>query len=93
MRSQAVVDQVIDDAWIGQGRGVAETGALGSISLAAILRRMRRMILPERVFGRPGAHWIRSTFGDRADLLGAHQLDQFLLQFVGRLLAPAISVT
>src|SRR3990167_505180 len=31
-----------------------------SSSLAAILRRMRRMILPERVLGRPGAHWIRS---------------------------------
>ena len=29
-------------------------------SFSAILRRMRRMILPERVFGRPGAHWIRS---------------------------------
>jgi len=26
------------------------------ISLAAILRKIRRMILPERVFGRPGAH-------------------------------------
>src|SRR5690554_8193824 len=31
-----------------------------SISLAAILRRMRRMILPERVLGRLGAHWIIS---------------------------------
>jgi Flp pilus assembly protein TadG len=29
-------------------------------SSSAILRRMRRMILPERVFGRPGANWIRS---------------------------------
>src|SRR4029079_18705609 len=27
---------------------------------SAILRRMRRMILPERVFGRPGANWIWS---------------------------------
>jgi hypothetical protein len=41
------------------------------------------MILPERVFGRPGAHWMMST-GDRADL-GPTQLDQFLLQLVGRL--------
>ena len=31
-----------------------------SVSLAAILRRMRRMILPLRVFGRPGAHWMAS---------------------------------
>src|SRR5260370_29713729 len=29
-------------------------------SSSAILRRMRRMILPERVLGRPGANWIRS---------------------------------
>src|SRR6185295_1910300 len=29
-------------------------------SSSAILRRMRRMIFPERVFGRPGANWIRS---------------------------------
>jgi antitoxin HicB len=29
-------------------------------SSSAILRRMRRMILPERVFGRPGANWMRS---------------------------------
>src|SRR5262249_9718196 len=27
-------------------------------SSSAILRRMRRMILPERVLGRPGANWI-----------------------------------
>src|SRR6202046_1764593 len=31
-----------------------------SVSLAAILRRMRRMILPLRVFGSAGAHWIAS---------------------------------
>src|SRR6266513_2085352 len=29
-------------------------------SSSAILRRMRRMILPERVFGRLGANWMRS---------------------------------
>src|SRR5437868_6076031 len=31
-----------------------------SSSLQAILRKIRRMILPERVFGKAGAHWIRS---------------------------------
>mmetsp|Transcript_3434 Transcript_3434/g.7500 ORF Transcript_3434/g.7500 Transcript_3434/m.7500 type:complete len:253 (-) Transcript_3434:511-1269(-) len=31
-----------------------------SSSLFAILRRMRRIILPERVFGRPGAQWMTS---------------------------------
>src|ERR1019366_117874 len=30
------------------------------MSPSAILRRMRRMILPERVLGRPGANWITS---------------------------------
>src|SRR5207245_11508697 len=29
-------------------------------SPSAILRRMRRMILPERVLGRPGANWMMS---------------------------------
>src|SRR5579862_5755602 len=32
------------------------------VSPSAILRRMRRMILPERVLGRPGANWITSGF-------------------------------
>ena len=44
------------------------------------------MILPERVFGRPGAHWMWSGVRDRADLL-AHPLREFLAQRVGRLLA------
>ena len=44
------------------------------------------MILPERVFGRPGANWIRSGEAIGADLL-AHPADQFLPQLVGRLLA------
>jgi len=30
------------------------------ISFSAILRKMRRMILPERVLGRPGANWMTS---------------------------------
>ena len=29
-------------------------------SSSAIFRKMRLMILPERVLGRPGANWIRS---------------------------------
>ncbi len=46
------LDQVLHHSRIGQGRGIAETVQL----VAAILRRIRRMILPERVFGRLGAH-------------------------------------
>ena len=42
------------------------------------------MILPERVFGRPGANWITSRRGDRADFL-AHPADQFLAQMFVRL--------
>ena len=38
------------------GSASVEMSPSWSCSLAAILRRMRRMILPERVFGRPGAH-------------------------------------
>jgi len=42
------------------GSASVEVSPRPSVSLAAILRRMRRMILPLRVFGRPGAHWITS---------------------------------
>jgi hypothetical protein len=38
------------------GSAKVEVSPSWSCSLAAILRRMRRMILPERVFGRLGAH-------------------------------------
>ena len=31
-----------------------------SVSSVAILRRMRRIILPERVLGKPGAQWMTS---------------------------------
>ena len=44
------------------------------------------MILPERVFGRFGANWIRSGEAIGADFL-AHPVDQFLAQILGRLLA------
>ena len=55
-------------------------------SSSAILRRMRRMILPERVFGRPGENWIWSGEAIGADLL-AHMRDQLLAQLLARLLA------
>jgi polyribonucleotide nucleotidyltransferase len=38
----------------------AKIGEVYTGTVARILRRMRRMILPERVLGRPGAHWITS---------------------------------
>ena len=40
------------------GSASVEMSPSASCSLAAILRRIRRMILPERVFGSPGAHWM-----------------------------------
>lgn len=45
----AIFDQVVHDARIGQRRGIAQQRQL----LLAILRRMRRMILPERVSAGP----------------------------------------
>ena len=40
------------------GSASVEVSPRCSCSFAAILRRIRRMILPERVFGSPGAHWM-----------------------------------
>src|SRR5579859_17488 len=42
------------------GSASVEVSPRLSVSFAAILRRMRRMILPLRVFGSAGAHWIAS---------------------------------
>ena len=42
------------------GSASVEVSPSAPNSSSAILRRMRRMILPERVLGRPGANWIRS---------------------------------
>src|SRR5512140_1290834 len=42
------------------GSARVEVSPSVSNSSAAILRRMRRMILPERVLGRPGAQWMTS---------------------------------
>jgi hypothetical protein len=38
------------------GSASVEVSPMLSISLSAILRNIRRIILPERVFGSPGAH-------------------------------------
>jgi hypothetical protein len=50
------LDELVDDVWVGQRRDVAQS----VYSPAAILRRMRRMILPLRVLGRPGVIRISS---------------------------------
>jgi acetyl-CoA C-acetyltransferase len=73
---------------IGQRRGVARAVR----SLAAILRRMRRMILPERVFGRPGRPLDDIGRGDRADLL-AHPARPAPCAAPRSAPRPAISVT
>ena len=52
-----------DELRTTEGRLILDPGAfyiLVSRESVAILRRIRRMILPERVFGRPGAHWMTS---------------------------------
>ena len=42
------------------GSASVEVSPSAPNSSSAIFLRIRRMILPERVFGRPGANWIRS---------------------------------
>ena len=42
--------------WTTAGSASVEMSPKLSSSFAAILRRMRRMILPDRVFGKQGAH-------------------------------------
>ena len=50
-----------------------------SMSCAAILRKIRRMILPERVFGSAGANWIKSGVAI-GEIAVPHMGDQFLAQ-------------
>ena len=52
----SVGEEVVNDGRIGEGGGVAEVRGV----VFGDLRRMRRMILPERVLGKPGAQWITS---------------------------------
>ena len=57
-RSRLVLlDQPLHDLRLGEGRQVPEPRRTRT---PAILRRIRRMILPLRVFGRPEAMWITS---------------------------------
>jgi hypothetical protein len=49
---QSLPDEAFDDTRLGKRGDVAQL----VVFARAILRRMRRMILPERVFGRLGAH-------------------------------------
>src|SRR5256885_14898700 len=60
-------------------------------SSSAILRRMRRMILPERVLGRPGAHWIRSGWAIGPISLRTHWPSSLRSASLGS--TPAFSVT
>ena len=46
-----------------------------AISPSATLRRIRRMILPERVLGRPGAHWMTSGWA-KGPISAPHPGDQ-----------------
>jgi hypothetical protein len=50
----AIVDEVVDPRRLGERRGVAETAELVLGDLT------QRMTLPEHVFGRLGANWIKS---------------------------------
>ena len=82
-----VVDQFTNYGRIGEGRGSPST----PYSFSAILRRMRRMILPERVFGRPGANWIRSSEAIGPISLRTQATSSFRSSSLGS--TPAITVT
>ena len=60
-----------------EGSARVEMSPMSSVSSVAILRRIRRMILPERVLGRFGAQWITSGVA-----MGPMTLRNVLLQFV-----------
>src|SRR6476469_5515941 len=60
-------------------------------SSSAILRRMRRMILPERVFGSPGANWIWSGDAIGPMSLRTHATNSFRNSSLGSV--PVIRVT
>src|SRR5450631_420781 len=62
-----------------------------SDSSAAILRRIRRMIFPERVFGSPGAHWMTSGVAIGLISLRTQSRNSARKGSVGS--APAIKVT
>src|SRR5262249_9109881 len=60
-------------------------------SFSTILRRMRRMILPERVLGRPGAHWMTSGVAIGPISLRTHATSSLRSSSDG--CWPALSVT
>src|SRR5262245_12856530 len=60
-------------------------------SSSAILRRILRMILPERVFGRPGANWIGSGEAIGPISLRTQAISSLRRSSLG--FSPAISVT
>src|SRR5579871_6718249 len=60
-------------------------------SSSAILRRIRRMILPERVLGRPGANWIWSGEAIGPISLRTHATSSLRRSSLGSV--PVISVT
>jgi hypothetical protein len=73
------------------GSASVDTSPSEPSSFSATLRRMRRMILPERVLGRPGANWIRSGEAMAPISFLTHCLSSPLRSSVG--VSPDISVT
>ena len=64
--------------WTAEGSANVDVSPIESSSLCAILRRIRRMILPERVFGSTGAQWITSGVANApiSDLTCTHSQHQ-----------------
>jgi ferredoxin--NADP+ reductase len=72
-------------------RPAVEVSPSCSGAFSAILRRMRRMILPERVFGRPGAHWMKS--GEAIGPISLRTQATSSLRSSSLAAMPALSVT
>ena len=82
-----VVDQIFDHGRIGERRVSPRL----PYSSSAILRRIRRMILPERVFGRLGENWMRS--GDAIGLISLRTQLTSSVRSCSVGCSPAIKVT
>src|SRR5947199_76777 len=73
------------------GSANVEVSPSAPTSSSAILRRMRRMIFPERVFGRPGANWM--TSGAAIGPISLRTQATSALRSSGEGSMPAIKVT
>src|SRR6476646_6393159 len=73
------------------GSGSVDISPSASTSFSAIFRKIRRMILPDRVLGRPGANWMTSGAAIGPISLRTHATSSLRRSPVGSV--PVINVT